>query len=648
MEETPTLPSIHWFDRVQQVLVIAIGMLVLEVGRPWPFLQTFWGRMAWAAMLFFTAKNLIRHKRETSIRFNKKVVRAKGKYEKYFFRLSEAARYRFYKVVKVVSLIYIWGFVVNSMTEKCTNALSCVVATPGLVLDNFQELLFFAIRLAMSFAGIYMTMFFVGRSGLFEEILPHTIKTRFKDVFGQPNAIKQVKEVVEILNDPEKVESAGGYMPGGILLTGPPGTGKTLIAEAIAGEVKVPLIKFGPDAFTSMWSGGANMKVKQAFKAVRKRAVKYGGVAVFMDEIDALGSRDGVGNQEHLSEETGPIGRVWNAITINSGNGALNTFLAEMQGMQESRGIYNKIRKMLGFEPIPPIKYRILWIGATNLSSRLDAALLRPGRFDRIIPVGYPDKAGIAETLKGYLDKVNHNVTDEQIQLLATNNPRSTGATIKNTVNEALLRALREGRDTVTWEDMRDAIIAKRLGDELGRTINEQDNKRVTLHEAAHAVAAILFREHSRIQFASVVRRGLTGGVVSSAPIEERFTQTRNELESECLVALASVWAEKFYFDDNLSTGPASDLEKATNIVKGMVGRYAMGNTLMVQNPSELTADRLEEVQDYLQEMYDVLYDRMYKYRDVVEVIAQELDRYGTIDGDRCYELWNKMTGQNK
>lgn len=638
-----TLPSIHWFDRIRQVLAVAIAMAFIEVARPIPFLQSFWGRVGWGLIVFFTVKNLIRKRREESIRFNKRIVRAKTKYEKYVLRLSDNARYRMYRVVRIVATLYIWGALVNSVSEKCDNAVSCVVITPSLITENFIELLFFAIRLAMGFASLFMTMFLVGRQGLFEEVLPHSIKTRFKDVYGQPTALQGVQEVVQIMNNPAKVEALGGYMPGGILLTGPPGTGKTMIAEAVAGEISVPLIKLGPDAFTSMWHGGGQMKVRQAFSAIRKRALKYGGVAVFMDEIDALGSRSGMGNRDIMSDTTWPK-RMLNAVSIQQGNPALQTFLTEMQGMQQPRGLYNKIRKVLGFELIPPPQLRILWIGATNLASKLDDALLRPGRFDRIIPVGYPDKAGIIETLEGYLSKVPNNLTAEQVNGLATQNPRSTGATVKNVVNEALLKAIRDGRDSVTWEDMRDAIIAKRLGDELGRQVHEEDNRRVTLHEAAHAVAAILWRKHSRIQFASVVRRGKTGGVVSATPIEERFTQTRNELESEILVSLASVWAEKFYFDDNLSTGPGSDLEKATNMAINMWSRWAMGSSLLVTTPDKLGSEQMEEVRDYLQELYDNLYEVMYKYKDVVEAIAVELDVHGTIDGDVCYEIFDRLT----
>lgn len=639
MTNNETIPSIHWFERIRQVAFFAAFLAAAELAWPTPYLQSFWGRAIWAVIAFFIAKNLIRYKRETSIRFNKKVNRTKARYDKYILRLSDGARFRLYRFVRVVAVLYIWGWMVNSMSEKCNDAVSCVIITPSLIMENFMELIMFAIRLAMGMVGIFFTMGFVSRHNLFEEFLPHTIETRFTDVYGQPNALRSIKEVVEILANPRAVEELGAYMPGGILLTGPPGTGKTLIAKAVAGEINTPMLALGPDAFKSMWVGGSDMKVRQIFKVIRKRALKYGGLVVFMDEADSLGSRGGL----EMASDTDEPKPWWNFMNIQGNNSGLNTFLAEMQGLTESRGVYNKIRKLLGFEPIPPPKYNILWIFATNLSGRLDPALMRPGRIDRIIPVGYPDKAGIIETLQGYLDKVNHNVTREQIELLAVNNPQSTGATIKNTVNEALLAAIRDGRDSITWEDMRDAIIVKRMGDELGRTKNEEDNRRVTLHEAAHATAAILFQPDKRIQFASVVRRGNTGGVVSSAPVEERFTQTRNELEGQILVFLASVWAEKFYFNDNISTGPGSDLEKATKIAKMMFGPYAMGNSVVVQKVDDLTADRLADVDEYMNELYEVLADRMYKYRDVVELIAQELDKHGTIDGDVCYEIFERV-----
>jgi ATP-dependent Zn protease len=368
----------------------------------------------------------------------------------------------------------------------------------------------------------------------------------------------------------------------------------------------------------------------------------------FFDEIDALGSRGGGVLEQAARVVLSTIGRLVglsDEMVITGGgvgSGALQMVLSEMSGLAKPRGLYNKIRVLIGFEPVPPPHYRILHVGATNRADDLDPALLRPGRYDRHIKVGRPNADGIAETLRGYLAKLDdHNVTDQEIQTLAKENPGATGASIKDIVNEALLTTIREERTTVTAKDIREALIWKRMGEDRGRQTVEDDHRRVCLHEASHAVVAHHFRQRSQIQYASIVMRDRNLGVVSSAPIEERHTRPRSEIEADIRVALASVWAERHFFEGDLSTGPSSDLEKATEQAAGMVARFAMDEYLSVSKLpfDQLPDEQKDAVNRLLQRLYDetdlFLSDRV----DQIEAVAALLDVQSTVDGVEIHDL---------
>jgi ATP-dependent Zn protease len=562
------------------------------------------------------------------------------------------------RIIKLLFLIYAAGWMIDGMTERCTGAIQCSLLLPKLFMENLPDLFLRLLVVAFSIGQIFLIMIVLARSGTFDTIMPETIETRFKDVYGQDIAVNRVKENLNILDQPEVIEDRGGFMPGGILLWGPPGTGKTMIAEAFAGETGKPFVMVGPGGFTNMFFGVNILKVKHLFKTLRKLSLRYGGVVCFMDEIDNLGNRGGdvtdtmVENDGCDRIDNVGVGIQDNIIMGNmrgggSGMGTLEIFLAEMSGLAKPRGLYNKIRKIFGFSPTPPPKYRILFMGATNLPQMLDPALLRPGRFDRKIKVPFPTRAGRYETFKGYLGKVKNDVTEEQVETLAAENPRATGASIKDVVNEALIRSVREGRNYVSWEDVREAIIWKDMGDIEGRQPYEEDQWRVALHEAAHAVVAHHYRKHHKIQFASVVRRGQTLGVVSNVPLEERFTSTRSELEANIRVSLASHVAERLYFDDNVSTGPSEDLRNATNTAKAMIGQFGMGKSKRVVDVNPLTGElsvNQKQVDKVLDRLYAETKDFVRVHRDQIELVAQLLDAEDTVDGDVIHELLKRTT----
>ena len=636
---------IHWYERVRVILFLILYAAFAEYSSPLPFVSSRFGKVVYILIVLFLAKELLRYRTEKSARTYQRVQRWAAKWEKRKSRFSDFTKYRIARVIRFGFWMYALGWLIDGATDRCTGAVSCALLAPKLLMENLPAIVQFAIYLAMSMSGLFLMMWIMARQDLYDIILPESIETTFDDIYGQDKAVERVKENLDMLERPELVESKGGYMPGGILLYGPPGTGKSMLAEAAAGATGKPFVMVPPGFSSAMFVGVPIMKVKMLFRQLRKLSLKYGGVVCFMDEIDTMGSRGQLSDACVQDATQGPIQDKVIVTSGGAGSGALQTLLAEMSGVAKPRGLYNKLRKLMGFKPIPPPKYRILMLAATNMPEALDQALLRPGRFDRKIKVGYPDQAGRAATFRGYLNKINHELTDEQIMTLAKNNPRATGASIKDAVNEALIRAMRDGRDVVTWQDVRDAIIWKGMGEEEGRQPYEEDQWRVAIHEASHAVAAHHFRKHSRIQFASVVRRGQTLGVVSSIPIEERFTQTRSELVANIKVSLASVWGEKTFFEGDLSTGPASDLRNATALAAAMYGQYAMSDNLMALNPDKVIEDYDEQVQKLLTSIYDELDEFLRARRDQVELVAQLLHEQGTVDGDEIHALCERMEG---
>jgi ATP-dependent Zn protease len=478
---------------------------------------------------------------------------------------------------------------------------------------------------------VFLFGFLLTRGGV-ETFFPDDIETRFSDVWGQDQVLRKVQENIAFLEDPERIESKGGYVPGGLLLWGPPGTGKTLMAESIAGETGKPFVNI--DA--SMLNVGIGiLKVKFLFRRLRRYALRYGGVVAFFDEADAIGNRGllagmpgagggfrsapgpfgaarsccgmsyvsdasrsallhGAGSGDGVEEVV--EGRQRNRFFMmggmggGGGGGLLQVLLAEMSGLKKPRGVVNRyVRRAFGMKPKPPPKYRMLLIMATNLPEALDPAMLRPGRIDRIYKVGYPSKAGRIRTYTGYFDKVPNELTEEDIDRLATVTPYATGATIKDLVNESLISALLDGREAVTWKDVVKAKHLKDLAPPEDVEYIERERHATALHEACHAVVAYRVRQHLVIDLATIEKGGNYLGMVSSIPPDDIFTHWRSDFEADVMVSLASLAGEKMFFDGDSSSGVTGDLETATQLATLMEGYWGMGSTIT----SHAITDRL-------------------------------------------------------
>lgn len=639
----------HWWDRARVVMFLLAYAGLAEYSAPTPFVNTFFGRIVYFLILLFLVKEIYAYRAERSARVARKVDRFTGYFNGKFTGLTDFTRYRIARISRFLFMGYAAGFLIDGVTDKCTGAISCAFRLPMLITENLPSIIQFAIYMAMSMSGIFLMMYIMSRQDLYDIVLPESIKISFDDVYGQDKAVDRVRENLDMLERPDLIEKRGGYMPGGLLMYGPPGTGKSMLAEAAAGHTGKPFVMVPPGFSNAMFFGVGIMKVKMLFRNLRKLSVKYGGVVCFMDEIDTMGSRGYSGGEADMCLVDETVGKTVNGMIVTGGgggNGSLQALLAEMSGVTKPRGVYNKLRKLLGFKPLAPPAYRILMMAATNMPEMLDPAMLRPGRFDRKVKVGYPDAAGREATFRGYLGKVDHELTDVQIGTLAKENPRATGATIKDVVNEALIRATREGRAAVSWEDVRECLIWKDMGEDEGRQPFEEDQWRVALHEAGHAVAAHHFRKHSRIQFASVVRRGHTLGVVSSIPMHERFTTTRSAMLADVKVSLASVWAEKFFFEDDLSTGPASDLRNATRLATSMLVQHGMGPFVAVMGNTpfdDLGETQMNQVESLLRDAYDELEDFLTQRKDQVLAVAVELDKHGTVDGETVHAICERL-----
>ena len=546
-----------------------------------------------------------------------------GRWNRFVERRDPWTRFRVGRMVKLITLLVLVGVVLGATWD--VPWYSALFEAPGRIGRKLFETtgqlpMIFQIMmlLLLSVGQIALLFWFLSRGGV-DVYRPDDIETRFSDVWGQDPVLTRVKESIVFLEQPRDIEDKGGYVPGGILLWGPPGTGKTLLAEAVAGETGRPFVFVDPGAFQAMFMGVGILKVKSLFRKLRKLALRYGGVIVFFDEADSLGNRgnlagggafpngmaDSATGMEHLrwlsepardavvrstfrsGTSVGEPSRRWRdgIIMTGMGGGGLGTLqalLTELSGLKKPRGWINRyVRRLLGMRPKPPPKYRILTMMATNLPQALDEALLRPGRIDRIYKVGYPSKDGRKRTYQGYFDKVSHELTDDQLEKLAVITPYATGASIKDLVNESLIMAIRDGRQTITWADVVKAKHLKTLGPGEDVEYVNRERHAIAVHEACHAVAAYRLRRHLEIDIATIEKGGTYLGMVSSIPPEDQFTLWRSEYEVEIKVSVASLAGERLLFGSDNSSGVSGDLDSATTIATLMEGFWGMGETLV-------------------------------------------------------------------
>jgi ATP-dependent Zn protease len=628
-----------------------------------------------------------------------------GGWDRRMGRLNPWLRYRLQRFVKVgvVALLLmlllawkwdttLWGAISEFPGNIWDNAFAPMSGMPFLVY------IFFIASISLFQLVFFYAIFFVGGIDTYK---PGEIRTRFTDVWGQDPVVTRVRETVDFLERPKEIEAKGGYVPGGILLWGPPGTGKTLMAEAIAGETGKPYVFVDPSAFIQTFMGVAPMKVKWLYRKLRKMSLKHGGVVVFFDEADALGNRGGAAGEEqmssfrasqtcggthyisghscstlfaqHVADHPAPEptpARGLRRFIINGGggsgsfSGALQALLTEMSGLAKPRGfITRRLRSFLGMRAKQPPKYRILHILATNRPDTLDSALLRPGRIDRKYKVGYPHSDGRRRTFEGYLNKITHELTPAQVSRLSVITPYYTGAKIKDIVNEAVIVAMREGRDVVTWPDVLRAKTLKTFGEADDWKYTHLERHQVAIHEASHAAAMYLLRKRHVIDVATIERRGDVGGFVNDIPLEERFGGWRSEIEIDVMTYLASLAGERMFFDGDNSTGVGGDLRSSTMLVTQMLAFSGMGSTVgsrgvtipemtgASSRPSDgvdrqfLETAMGKQIEAKLQELLGKVSSLLSEHRWFVLAIAHALETHLTITGEDVDAIFRGTPG---
>ena len=611
------------------------------------------------------------------------------------FRVGRLVRWSFY--------LLIFGLLLDYFIQEVNGPLEALVEAPRI----FVEALPFIFQLMFGFLFImvqFVGLFWLLTRGGTDVILPEEVTTRFDDVWGQDHVLDMIRENIAFLEKPDEIEQKGGYIPGGILLWGPPGTGKTLLAQATAGETGRPFVFVEPGSFINMFMGIGVLKVKGLYRKLRKLSLRHGGVIVFFDEADALGSRGALGagpqgqlghalrndagfscngfsylstpSQQMLIDEWNlelePVSteeeprRSWTERLFmggmagggGGGMGTLQALLTEMNGLAKPRGLTNRLRKLFGFKPKPPPKYRILHIMATNMPNALDEALLRPGRIDRIYKMGFPSKEGRRQTIVGYLEKVEHILSEDEITKLATVTPYYSGAMIKDMVNEALILAVRDDRASIEWRDIWKAKALKELGPPEDVDYIQRERHAVAIHEASHAVTAHLLGAHRRIDLVSIEKRSSTLGMVKSQGEEERYTQWKSEFETDIMVSLASLAGERMFFEGDNSSGVSGDLSSASRVAALMEGSFGMGSSLTSANGTRQNAgggpanavsislrENRESIEKQLAHLYDEVAGLLDEHREKILELAAVLEERKNISGEDVSEIMGSVPG---
>ena len=451
-------------------------------------------------------------------------------------------------------------------------------------------------------------------------------KVKFDDVAGVEEAKEEVQEIVDYLKSPDKYLRLGAKIPKGILLVGPPGTGKTLLARAVAGEASVPFFSMSASSFIEMFVGVGASRVRDLFENAKKEAPAI----VFIDEIDAIGK----------SRNSGPMGG------NDEREQTLNQLLSEMDGFDAD-------------------KSPVIVIAATNRPEVLDAALLRPGRFDRQVLVDKPDFKGRCDILKVHMKdvKIDKDVNIEDIARLTTG---LAGADLENIINEAALLAGRKSKVFVEQADLVEAVERSIAGlEKKSRRVNPKEKKIVTYHECGHALIAEVTKGAKRVTKVSVVPRGLAAlGYTLNTPEENKFMMQKHELLAEVDVLLAGRAAEEVFIKE-ISTGASNDLERATDIIKAMVSMYGMSDVagLMVLEKQRATflnggqtikdySDKMaEKVDDFvktlLHERYTAVLGLLEIYKGAIENMVSALYEEETIEGKRVREIIKNYEEEN-
>ena len=446
------------------------------------------------------------------------------------------------------------------------------------------------------------------------------VKVTFNDVAGVEEAKEEVKELVDFLRDPAKFQNLGGQIPRGVLMVGAPGTGKTLLARAIAGEAKVPFFTISGSDFVEMFVGVGASRVRDMFEQAKKHAP----CIIFIDEIDAVGRHRGagVGGGHDEREQT------------------LNQLLVEMDGFEGNEGV--------------------IVIAATNRPDVLDPALLRPGRFDRQVTVPLPDIRGRGQILKIHMKKTPL-ANDVKPKILARGTPGFSGADLANLVNEAALFAAKANKKTVEMEDFEKAKDKILMGGERKSMVMNDDERKLTAyHEAGHAVVGRLVPDHDPVYKVSIIPRGRALGVTMFLPEEDRYSNSKQRINSMIAALFGGRVAEELIFGaDSVTTGASNDIERATSLARNMVTKWGLSNKMgpltyaeeenevflgksvsQTKHVSDETANTIDsEIRKIIDEQYNIAAKLIRNNLKKLHAMSDALMKYETIDSKQIDQI---------
>ena len=443
----------------------------------------------------------------------------------------------------------------------------------------------------------------------------------FKDVAGQDEAKESLQEMVDFLHNPEKYTAIGAKLPKGALLVGPPGTGKTLLAKAVAGEAKVPFFSLSGSDFVEMFVGVGASRVRDLFEEAKKNAP----CIIFIDEIDAIGKRRDThfgGNDER--EQT------------------LNQLLAEMDGFESNKAC--------------------LVLGATNRPEVLDQALLRPGRFDRRVIVDRPDLKGRVDVLKVHAKNVHLDETVD-LEAIALATSGAVGSDLANMINEAAILAVKHGRKAVSQKDLFEAVEVVLVGKEKKDRVMKPEERRIlSYHEVGHALVNALQKDAEPVQKITIVPRTMGAlGYVLQVPEEEKYLNTKKEIEAMIVGFLGGRAAEEIVFD-TVTTGAANDIQQATRITRAMITQYGMSdkfgmmglesqesmyldNGTRLNCSEQMAAEVDQEIMRILRESYEEAKRLLMENREALDKIAEYLIEKETITGKEFMRIFREVKG---
>lgn len=498
------------------------------------------------------------------------------------FKVRERTRRRrLWRLVLVLGLFdgYLWyRYLTNNPFELPSLGPEWVIWLPLLLL-------------VVVFGLVMLMPLFSGRSPHMI-VRPEEIEVGLDEVRGLDNQVDEVTRTLDVfLGYATFRDELGGNPRRGILFEGPPGTGKTYLGKAMAKHAGVPFLFISAPAFQSMWFGMTGARIRSFFKNLRKLARKEGGAIGFIEEIDAIGSdRGGINASPH---GTG-LGRVASAMIGPGGSGMVNELLIQMQSFDQAAFRTRVRSRMIEWvnSYLPPDKRirasklsynNILLIAATNRADHLDAALLRPGRFDRRLYFDLPTKSDRRELIDFFLARKTHHEQldgDDARERLAHDTFGYTPVMIEHLFDEALLVALRNGRKAMNVQDVHEAKLTEELGSKQAVTYTESDRVSVATHEAGHATVAHFLGKGRRLEVLSIIKRRQALGLLAHTDDEERFTRTRTELEAGIAISLGGLAAEQVFLGET-GTGPAADLQLATTLAAQMVGSFGMAGSLI-------------------------------------------------------------------